>query len=260
VPATFRLIPGALLAFALSGAASGQERPWRREAAREEARRVLRVAQDAIRATERGNARAALRLCRDESYALRLLGVARLGTLGLGEEALRDLEPIGEPGAEPPAPDWPPLARARGFVEALEVAPFGSPEVTPGKALHTVATLVGQRIVAGPEEPAAKREMLTGLLAYAPVVEGGDRAGLALLLLALADEAALLDELGAPSAERAVGDGGDAVLAWLGSNAPYLYWSPRETRFRLDRRARAERVPTDAYRERHPWPPGEGPR
>ena len=46
---------------------------------------------------------------------------------------------------------------------------------------------------------------------------------------------------------------------WYGAKAGYLYWHPGEQRFRIDVEARTAKTPSAEFREKTPWPPGQGP-
>jgi hypothetical protein len=49
------------------------------------------------------------------------------------------------------------------------------------------------------------------------------------------------------------------LIAWIDANRSYLYFHPKERRFKIDAAARTAGVPTSVYREANPWGPAEGP-
>ncbi|MCO5172540.1 MAG: hypothetical protein M9894_40100 [Planctomycetes bacterium] len=254
----------ALTLVALVGSAvHAQDTPWwDRPEARAEARRTLEQVRTIVEATERGDPRPAAAALQDPAWIVRSIAVIRLDVLGLDAGTTEALRELADPGRPPPDADSKPLRRAREFAAALEVDLGPAVEVPPREAARIAASILTERVKGGPpdEDAAAKRRLVEHLLAWRPVVpEKADRAWLARRLLGLTDIDQALEDLKAPTAQRAVGDDGDAVFAWYRSNAPYLYWHPRERRLRVDVAARVARQPTAEFRRGTPWGPEEGP-
>ncbi|MBX3471728.1 MAG: hypothetical protein KF878_33145 [Planctomycetes bacterium] len=258
-----RALALALLALTSAGPVHAQDTPWwERPEAREEARRTLAQVRSLMEATERGDPRPAAAALQDRAWIVRSIAVIRLEVLGLDAGTTEALREQADPTRPAPEDDSKPLRRAREFAAALEVD-LGPPvEVPPREAARIAASILTERVKGGPpdEDAAAKRRLVEHLLAWRAVVpEKADRAWLARRLLGLTDIDQALDDLKAQTAARAVGEDGDAVFTWYRSNAPYLYWHPRERRLRVDVAARVARQPTAEFRRATPWGPEEGP-
>ncbi|HBP19851.1 MAG TPA: hypothetical protein DEA08_18925, partial [Planctomycetes bacterium] len=123
------------------------------------------------------------------------------------------------------------------------------------------ASLVSRYVAESKERPAARRELLGGLLAYRAVLpDQRERGFLAQVLAERLDLALVLREVGLAEPKDVAKRGGRALFRWFEANARYLYWQPRARRFELDAAARSARQPSDVYRKIHPWPEGAGPR
>ena len=242
---------------------SAQTPWWDTDPARAEGRRTLTTVKDIMEATERGDPRPAAAALQDPSWVVRLLGAVRLEVLGLDAPTANALKEQADPSRPPPADDLKALRKAREFADALEIdAAAPAVKVELKEAARIAAALLTERVKSGPrgEDGATKRRMVETLLAWrAAVPEKGDRAWLARRLLGLTDIDRAVEDLRAPSAERAVGDDGDPVFDWYEANAPYLYWHPAERRLRVDVEARAAKQPSGEFRKTTAWGPQDGP-
>lgn len=256
----------ALALVVLAGSVSvvqAQDTPWWDQAdAREDARRTLEKTRELMESSERGDPRPAAAALQDKAWIVRMLAVIRLEVLGLDTGTAGALRAQADPSRPPPPDDFRPLKLAREFADALQVDLGPAVQVDTREAARIAAAILTERVKSGPatEDPQVKRRMVESLLAWRHAVpEKADRAWLARRLLGLTDIDRAVEDLKARSAEAAVGEDGDAVFAWYRSNAPFLFWHPREKRFRVDIAARAARQPTAEFRRTTPWGPEEGP-
>lgn len=256
-----------LVLLAVSAVQAGDPKPrqkkrawWDRATARQEAARILKAVPELLRSTERGDGTTALKTLRDSSWILRKLAAVRLEAMGMKGDAVARLKARGVPGESPPPADWKPLRAAARFVKARQVDPNKVDPVNVHQACLIVASLVSGQVHSGKETPAVKRRMISGLLAYrASLPSSKTRAWLADALLDLTDRERAVSDLGV-TAKQALERGGRKVFRWYGRNLQYLYWHPRESRFRVDLAARSAGKPSAEYRKKHPWKKGEGPR
>lgn len=256
----------ALLVLFVGGGANvvqAQDTPWWDQAdAREDARRTIAKVADLMQSSERGDPRPAAAALQDKAWIVRMLATIRLEVLGLDPGTAGALRAQADPSRPPPADDFRPLKAAREFADALQVDLGPAVQVDTPDAVRIAASILTERVKSGPanEDAQVKRRMVESLLAWRhAVTEKADRAWLARRLLGLTDIDRAVEDLKAPSAERAVGEDGDPVFDWYRANAPFLFWHPSEKRFRVDVAARTARQPTGEFRRATPWGPQEGP-
>ena len=235
---------------------------WSTSAARQEAVRVSEGLVQLLRSSERGDPRPAAAALGDPSWIVRRAAALRLGVLGLPPSRVAELREAARPGSAPLRRGSPARAAARALgARPPEREPEPAPELGRSEALRLAASLISRYVAEGKERPLARRELLGGLLAYrAASADPRDRGFLAQVLGERLDLALVLSELGLQEPKELAEGGGRALFRWFEANAAYLYWQPRARRFELDSAARRARQPSEAYRERHPWPEGQGPR
>jgi hypothetical protein len=256
---TFVQVALALLLLAPAARAQGAP-PWERQEARAEGRRVLEEILKVMQSSERGDPKPAAAALTDASWLVRHLAAIRLEVLGLDEGTARTLRDRAGPDQPAPEASWEPLKKAREFAAALTVDLGPETKIPLREALRIAASILTERVKAGPEEPLGKRRLIESALAWrASVEEEADRAWLARRLLGLTDIDQALDDLGSRTADKAVGKDGKDVYEWYAANAGYLYWHPKERRFRVDVEARTAKQPTTDFRKQTPWPADQGP-
>lgn len=237
-----------------------QTPPWEREDARAEGRRVLDAIRKVMETSERGDARPAAEALTDASWLVRQFAAIRMEVVGLDEATAHALRDQAAPDQPVPEATWKPLVKAREFAAALEVQVTPPVQVPLREALRIAASILTERIKSGPEDPLGKRKLMESALAWrSSVEEPADRAWLARRLLGLTDLDRALADLSSRTPDVAVGKDGKDVYDWYAANAGYLYWHPGEQRFRIDVEARTAKTPSAEFREKTPWPEGQGP-
>lgn len=240
-----------------------QDTPWWDQAdAREDARRTIEKVAEVMQSSERGDPRPAAAALDDKAWIVRMLAAIRLEVLGLDAGTANALRAQADPSRPPPDASFQPLKLAREFADALQVDLGPAVQIDKKDAVRIAASILTERVKSGPaaEDAQVKRRMIESLLAWRhAVTEKADRAWLARRLLGLTDIDRAVEDLKAQSAERAVGEDGDPVFDWYQANAPFLFWHPREKRFRVDVAARTARQPSAEFRRATPWGPEEGP-